>query len=170
MKSLKLEDGDVYFIPLFLTEDYSLKSYSRFKFGEGDQEFCFCRIVASEGGAGILIEIFDFVGPAGSDIESIINRPRLIDPVYIVGDGISKKRWRKVGSSKSYNREKDSGYSKIKFVLGRGDDRRVWCDGKEFPFDKIKNAKSIESHKLWTAAQLENRLVNELSKEQYKSK
>lgn len=158
MKSLNLEDGDIYFIPLFLGEDYSLKSYSRFKFGEEGQEFCFCRMVVSENGAGVLIEIFDYVGPIDSDLESIINSPRFIAPVYITGDGISKKKWRKVGSSENYNKEKDSGYNKIKFVLGRGDDRRIWCNGGEFPIYDIENAGSIEPHKIWTAAQLENRL------------
>jgi hypothetical protein len=159
MNNIDIIPGEVYFIPLFLGTDYSTKSYSRFKFGEGDQVFYFCRIIKDQAGAGILVEVFDYVGKIDSSVETITKHSRLIDPVHIVGDGIKKKRWRKVGKTFDYDAEKNSHYSSIKFTMGRGDDRRVWCNGNEFSASEFDNTGAIEHHILWSAAQLENRLI-----------
>ena len=55
-KKLVVNSGDVYFIPLFLYEESSTKSFSRYKFGGVQQEFCFFRVIDDHLGSGILIE------------------------------------------------------------------------------------------------------------------
>ncbi|MEM9103557.1 MAG: Imm26 family immunity protein [Pseudomonadota bacterium] len=164
MSFIEVKGGEIYFIPLFLGDDYSLKNYAKYNFQKKDLEFCFCRIIASEDGAGILIEIFNHIGPINSTLENIIESERIIEPIYVAGDGIAKKRWRKIGESQGYDKEKNSDYSKIKFILGRGESKCVWCNGKEFPLENFDDHINIESHKIWTAAQIENRLI-ELIKE-----
>ena len=159
MKSLEVQPGDIYFIPLFLGDDYSLKSYSRYKFGQNEHNFCFCRIIKDEAGSGVLIEIYDYIGDLNSSVDIITSKPRLIEPVRVAGEGIVKKRWRKVGESINYDMELDSSYSQIRFVFGRGDDARCMCNGHEFSLEGLVNIETIESAKIWTAAQLENRII-----------
>ena len=90
-KTLTVNAGDIYFVPLFLSHDMSTKSYSRYKFGESGQKFCFLRIINDLMGTGILVEIFNYIGDLGASVESIMTSGRMFEPVLIVGDGTGRE-------------------------------------------------------------------------------
>ena len=161
---LNVSKGEIYFIPLFLSGEPSSKSFHRYDFNSKNKEFIFFRIIDDQAGSGILIEVFNFVGGVESLEESITLSPRLFDPIYIAGDGISKKRWRKIGETKNYDKEKDSSYSSIKFLIGPPDDLRLWCNGVESPFSTSQDHMEIEEHIIWTAKQTEKRVLEHLKR------
>jgi hypothetical protein len=163
MKVSNIIEGDIYSIPLFLTSESVLKSFSRFKFGLPEQKFCFCRLISDEGGSGILIEVFDYVGAFNSRIEDILSTPRLFNPISIAGLGIKKKRWRKIGETDNYDKEKDSKYSEITLIIGPKDNMRVWRNQQEYPLTEFTDVDSIEPFDIWPELQVENRIVKLLS-------
>jgi len=163
-KKLVVNSGDVYFIPLFLYEESSTKSFSRYKFGGEEQEFCFFRIIDDHLGAGILIEIFNCVGGIETDMNEILSSQRLFKPIYISGLGISKKRWRKVGETKNYNKETDSNYSSIQFLIGMPGEFRLWCNDMESDIDSSQDIDDVEEHIIWTSMQVEKRVLKVLGR------
>ncbi|AXX91566.1 hypothetical protein CPU12_04985 [Malaciobacter molluscorum LMG 25693] len=160
-KTLTVNEGDIYFIPLFLSHDMSNKSYFRYKFEEDRQNFCFLRIIKDLKGSGILIEVFKYIGNLKSPIESIISSGRLFEPVLIIGDGIHKKRWRKIGETLNYNCELHSNFNQIKLIIGGLDNPRIWQNHKTK--DPNEDISLIEEGIMWVACQLESRIVKLLS-------
>lgn len=160
-KTTKLIAGEIYAIPLFLSDVSSIKSFSRNKFEDKGKEFAFCRIIVDKQGGGSLIEVFDLVGDLHQDLESIIKSERLFDPIATSGLAMSKKRWKKLHTQEHYDKEKDSNYSEIKLVLGTNDDLRLFQNGKETPISETE-AKKYEMWKIWMPAQLEKRIIEEL--------
>lgn len=160
-RKLTVKPGDVYFVPLFLSHDISTKSYSRYKFGGEEQRFCFLRIIKDLMGSGLLVEVFNYVGDMESTVESITARERLFDPVLIVGDGIIKKRWRKIGETENYDCERHSRFSQIKLVIGGREQPKIWQNHETREPDG--DISSIEDGVMWVACQLESRIVEILS-------
>ncbi|OOF13494.1 hypothetical protein BZG79_08090, partial [Salinivibrio sp. MA427] len=159
-KKLIVHPGDVYFIPLFLHGESSAKSFSRYKFGGDDQDFCFLRVIDNHLGSGVLIEVFNYVGSIEADVGEIISSERLFEPIYIAGEGISKKRWRKVGETKDYDKETHSNYSSIQFLIGLPGEFRLWCNGIEYNVDtSIDKLENIEEHIILTSKQVEKRVL-----------
>jgi hypothetical protein len=69
-KLANVKSGELYAIPLFITEYQDSKSFSKEKFEEPDKQFVFCRIIEDLGG-GILIEVFNKIGSLSADIHDI---------------------------------------------------------------------------------------------------
>ncbi|WP_452229600.1 immunity 26/phosphotriesterase HocA family protein [Lacinutrix sp. MEBiC02404] len=160
-KTTKLNGGEIYAIPLFLSGESSIKSFSRDKFEDKGKEFAFCRVIEDKEGGGIFIEVFDLIGNLNQDLESIISSKRLFQPIATSGLAMTKKRWKKIHIQEPYDKEKDSNYSEIKLVLGTNDDLRLFQNGKETPISQIE-AKKYEFWKIWMPSQLEKRIIEEL--------
>ena len=160
-QSSKLEEGEIYAIPLFLSDEKSTKSFARNKFTDRGKEFVFCRIIEDRQGSGYLTEIFDLVGDLNESLEKIISSNRLFQPIAITGMAITTKRWRKVYVQEDYDKERDSNYSDIKIVLQDGDDYSLWQNGKETEISETE-AKNYERWQIWMPSQLEKRIIKEL--------
>ena len=156
-----VQPGEVVAIPLFLTSEPALTRFRTKAFQDRGDEFVFCRVIEQRGGAGIIVEVFDRVGGLGTDIADVTAADRLFRPVAITGLGIHKKRWPRMGVCDPYDRERDSGYSQIQLVLSPYDCPRLWQDGVETPTD-VETAKEYESWRLWSAPDLEQRIVDAL--------
>jgi hypothetical protein len=163
-KLVNVNEGEIFAIPLFLSNEKDNKSFSRDKFKERGKEFVFCRVIEDRKGGGIIIEVFDLIGDIDQSLEDILKTKRLFKPVAISGLGIYKKRWKKIYQQSNYNKEKHSEYSKIKFVMGFGDDLQIWQNGTKKPIDR-KDAEKYEIWDLWRASHLEKRIIKELSLE-----
>ncbi|MGU5677859.1 Imm26 family immunity protein [Aeromonas hydrophila] len=155
--------GDVYSIPLFLTDVSGLKSFSRYDFTKEGMTFCFARIIEDRGGSGLIIEVFNIQGGIETSVSEIVNSSRLFNPVAIAGEAIKKKRWRLVGST-DYEKERDSHYSGITFLIGPRDNRSIWKGGVEIPIDDDSNYHGFEEYIIWPAVQIERRIVHEFEK------
>lgn len=161
-KLVEVQGGEIYAIPLFLSNVLDNKSFSRDKFKDRGKEFVFCRIITDKGGGGIFIEVFDLIGHLKQSLESIISSKRLFRPIAVSGLGIYKKRWKKLYVQEPYDKEKDSKYSEIQLVLGVNEDLRLFQNGEEIPINDV-DAKKYEMWNLWRASQLEKRIIEELS-------
>ncbi|RXJ94662.1 hypothetical protein CRV00_06280 [Malaciobacter molluscorum] len=111
--------------------------------------------------SGILVEVFKYIGNLKSPIESIISSGRLFEPVLIIGDGIHKKRWRKIGETPNYNCELHSNFNQIKLIIGGLDNPKIWQNHKTK--DPNEDISLIEKGIIWVACQLESRIVKLLS-------
>lgn len=158
---VELQGGEIFAIPLFISDIPSHKSFSRDKFDDKGKEFAFCRIIENKKGSGYLAEVFDLVGYLKQDLESIITSKRLFRPIAVTGMGITKKRWKKIHVQENFNKETDSKASEIQLVLGTSDNFRLWQNGKETAISEIE-AKNYEMWKIWMPAQLEKRIIEEL--------
>ena len=78
--------------------------------------------------------------------------------------GISKKRWRKVGEAKNYNKETDSNYSSIQFLIGMPGEFRLWCNDMESDIDSTQDVDDVEEHIIWTSMQVEKRVLRVLGR------
>ncbi len=158
--------GEIFAIPLFLSDISDLVSFKKDEFNNKGKEFVFCRVIEDKMGGGFFIEVFDLVGNINEDLETIIHSKRLFRPVAFSGLGIYKKRWKKLYTQENYDKEKDSQYSQIQLVLGSSNDLRLWQNGKESQINEI-TAKKYEKWQIWSASQLERRIIEELG---YKNK
>lgn len=163
-KMVKVQAGEVYAIPLFLSDQSPLKNFRHDKFMGEDKKFCYCRIIEDRKAAGIIIEVFNKVGYLTEALESIVNSERLLRPVVISGLGIYKKRWRLIGQQLNYDKEKDSNYSSIQIVLGTHEDPRLWQNGIETDITPSE-AKHYECWIIWFADDLEKRIIKTLAAE-----
>ena len=126
---IKKEAGNIFFIPLFLSSDFkeNTKSYSRHKFPKSET-YAFGRLIEIDQSGGDLVEIFKYIGHIPDSENTIINTGRLIDPVH-VSLGFSKKRWQFVFENKNYDRNIDSKYQNIAFLLGIPEAPKLWQGG-----------------------------------------
>jgi len=162
-KLIEVKAGEIYAIPLFLSDESSIKSFSRDNFKTRGKEFVFCRIIEDLSGGGLLIEIFDLVGTLNEDITTIISSKRLFPAISTTGLGILKKRWKKLYLQENYDREKDSQYSEITLVAGTEDSYQLWKGGKGIGFISNKEAEKYEIWQVWTPSQLEKRIIKKLN-------
>lgn len=158
---LIVKEGEIYAIPLFVSDKPDNTSFIRDSFHDKGKEFAYCRIIEDRLGSGILVEVFNLVNDLNIDIETIIKSDRLFPAVAITGDGIYKKRWKKIKNNKVYSKEHDSNYSSIKFILGTDDELFLWQNGSK------KSITQVETHKyekwiIWRASHLEKRIIKEI--------
>ncbi|WP_394229975.1 Imm26 family immunity protein [Shewanella colwelliana] len=140
-KLLNLIEGDIYSIPLFLSTEPDNKSFSRYKFGKEGEKFVFCRVISDLKGSGELIEVFNCISNFDVDIFKVISSPLVFPALAITGDGIYKKRWRRVGGKEDYV------YDKV----------------RDSNFNNINLFENNEPVKIWRASHLEQRIIDALA-------
>lgn len=158
----KVESGEFYAIPLFLSEYTETQRFKKADLEGDDKLFAFCRIV-DDSGVSIIIEVFKLVSQLPVTFENILNSGRLYDPIMINGLGIYKKRWKLLGKQENYDKEVDSGFSNIQFVyppLPEGTPR-LWENGQEREIS-FEESEQYESSRSWSAQHLEMRIIGSL--------
>ncbi|MEI0702081.1 Imm26 family immunity protein [Brachyspira intermedia] len=141
MKYCEKKEGSIFFIPLFLPNDIkdNIKSYSKTNFtSEGN--YAFGRLIEIYKSGGDLIEIFNYTGNIPNDKYDIIKSGLMFEPMHI-SMAFTKKRWRFIFEELNYDRERDSNYSKIIFLLGDEYDPKLCIGGK------IKTIKKYDTNK-----------------------
>jgi hypothetical protein len=159
---VKVSEGEVYAIPLFVSDLPGLKRFTKKELAGEGREFCFMRVISDEKGGGIIIEVFNHVGGLDAPLDKVISAKRLFRPVAISGLAIYKKRWPFVGKHMGYDKEKDSEYSQIGLVVSPFDRPRLWQGGTERPLppDKVSD---YEPWTIWGAGQIEKRIIDALA-------
>ena len=56
-KLVKVNPGDIYAIPLFVSDQSDIKSFYREKFDSSSGDFGFCQVIEDRAGSGILVEV-----------------------------------------------------------------------------------------------------------------
>src|SRR5690554_731367 len=161
-KTLVINSGDIYAIPLFISEEKDNKSFARIKFQDKGKEFTFCRIIEDLKGGGFIAEVFDLVGSLDEPLSNITDSGRLFPPISISGLGIAKKRWKKIHTQESYDEEIDSKFSEITLVAGTSDDYKLWKGGTSLGNITEIEAEKYEKWIIWRASHLEKRIIKEL--------
>jgi hypothetical protein len=154
--------GEMFAVPLFVSDEPVNKRFGARAFDGRGNEFAYLRVIAETGGAGILVEVFDRVGPVTAELEPVTVADRLFRPVAVAGLGIYKKRWKSLGVTPEYDRERDSAYSEIQLVLGPREAPRLWRGGVESPVS-VAEAAAFERWIVWTAPDLEKRIIAALA-------
>ena len=126
---IEKEAGNVFFIPLFLSSDFkeNTKSYARYKFPKSEI-YAFGRLIETDQSGGDLVEIFNYIGHIPDSENTIISSGQLIDPIH-VSLGFSKKRWQFIFEAKGYDKNIDSNYQSITFLLGIHEAPKLWQGG-----------------------------------------
>lgn len=86
----------------FLSTEPDNKSFSRYKFGKEGEKFVSFRVISDLKGSGELVEVFNCISNFDVDIFKVISSPLVFPALAITGDGIYKKRWRRVGGKEDY--------------------------------------------------------------------
>lgn len=161
MKKIIVTPGVIFCIPLFMPkDDWKLK----IKLTEEDlnREFVFGRVIESS--SSILVEIFNKVGSAYTDIDDIIKSGVMFSPILIFWIGVAQKRWKVIGQTENYNKIIDSNYNNLKMVFGIGEEYRL----KDFETQKETFIQRTEISKyelsiVWFPIDLENRIIQKLA-------
>ena len=133
--------GEVYAIPLFLTDIHFMTRVSLKDLRGDDKKFAYCRIIEERDSGGILVEVFNKVGTLDISIEEVVESMRLFPPIIIAPLGIRKGRWRRIGN----NKEQDSMYSDITLVSGAEGHYFLWRGGivwGKFPMRPLNHMKN----------------------------
>lgn len=153
--------GEVYAIPLFVSDIDNLTRFKKKDIFINDNDFAFTRIIEDTGGSGIIIEVFNYKGKMDSSINEIVSKNRLFPPVVISGLAMTKKRWVKIGFCDNYDKEIDSHYSEIGLIM-RGIDKPIlWKNGEE-TVAKDSDYEKYEKWEIWGADHLEKRIISSL--------
>lgn len=146
MKYLEKREGGIFVIPLFLPEGIkeNLKNYKTVDFPHGER-YAYGRLIEMNDSTGDLVEIFRHIGEIPSSEEIIVASGRLVDPIHTT-IAFDRNRWRFVFEPLNYDREIDSRYSEIRFVLGTENDYQLWEGGGK---RKISNSEA-RKYALWT--------------------
>ncbi|MEL0650612.1 Imm26 family immunity protein [Algibacter sp. TI.3.09] len=153
--------GAVFCIPLFMPkDDWKLKV----KLTKDDlsKNFAFGRVI--ETSSSVLVEIFNYIGCANSDLKQVINSGIMYSPIQIFWDGIIKKRWKIIEQTENYDKYKDSNYNNLKMVFGGiGFRLRDFSTKKETPITREEvKLKEYEFSTVWFPIDLENRILKRL--------
>jgi hypothetical protein len=160
-KLVTLDGGEIFAVPLFLADVPVTKSFATSSFSDRGNEFAFIRVIKDMLGGGFLCEVFRITGSLATEVETIVTAPRLFPPVAVSGLGILKKRWKKIGEQKGYDREQHSGYSQIRLVIGDPLKPRLWQNGQETPIS-LAESKTYEQWQVWMPNQIEKRIIDAL--------
>lgn len=161
-KLVSVAGGEIYAIPLFVSEEPELKRFTKKDFSGEGQEFAFMRAISDEQGAGIIIEVFDCVGDLATPLPTILSAQRLFRPIAISGLSLYKKRWPLVGMQEGYDKERDSRYSEIELVLWDRDNPTLWSPKSTLPLAPERVA-DYEMWTLWGASIVEKRIIAALA-------
>jgi hypothetical protein len=161
-RSLDVQEGAVYAIPLFVSDKPPLTRFTKKDFVRRDARYCFMRVVSDERGGGLIIEVFRQVGGMDSSLDDIIASGRLFRPVAVTKLPIQKRRWQHVGTCQGYDKHRHSAYSEIELVLSPFDEPLLWRGGTKTPLDAA-NVSHYEPWTLWGAHQLERRIIEAIT-------
>lgn len=162
-KKDQFEPGQLHAVPLFTSDiESNVRFLKRDLLIEGNK-FCFIRIISNQGGSGLLIEVFDFVGGLDASVERIESAPRLFNPVAVSSLPITKHRWPLVGRTANYDRERHSSYSTIELVFSPSLQPQLWRGGAKYPIERRDIAR-YEPWIVWRANHLEKRIIEALAK------
>ena len=163
-KLANVTGGDIFAIPLFLSDRSELERFKKSNFLGEDKKFAYCRVIKDLGGGGILIEVFNLIDGLSPTVDGIIQSGRLFPPIAINGLGIYKKRWPKVGQEEKYDCEIDSHFSQIQLLLPAlpGESPRLWQNGQE-KFISLEESKDYEEWTIWLSSHLEKRIIDILN-------
>ena len=155
--------GDIFAIPLFLSDRSELERFKKSDFLGEDKKFAYCRVIKDLGGGGILIEVFNLIDGLSPTVDGIIQSGRLFPPIAINRLGIYKKRWPKVGQEEKYDCEIDSHFSQIQLLLPAlpGESPRLWQNGQE-KFISLEESKDYEEWTIWLSSHIEKRIIETL--------
>lgn len=129
------------------------------------KDFVFGRVI--ETNSSVLVEIFNKVGNAYTEINDIIGSGIMFSPLQIFWDGIIKKRWKKIGQTENYNKYKDSNYANLKMVFGVPENFRLreFATAKETPITCEEMERNQYSYStVWFPIDLENKIIETLAK------
>jgi len=131
MEYVEKKEGNIFFIPLFLDGGVkeNIKNYKSYKF-TNHESYAFGRLIEENNSTGDLIEIFRYKGEIPDNNDVIIDSGRLIDPIHI-SLAFDKSRWRFIFESNCYDKNVDSNYSEIKFILGTENSYELWKGGEK---------------------------------------
>ena len=162
-KLANVSGGEIFAIPLFLSDRSELERFKKSDFLGEDKKFAYCRVIKDLGGGGILIEVFNLIDGLSPTVDGIIQSGRLFPPITINGLGIYKKRWPKVGQEEKYDCEIDSHFSQIQLLLPAlpGESPRLWQNGQE-KFISLEESKDYEEWTIWLSSHIEKRIIETL--------
>ena len=152
--------GSIFCIPLFMPkDDWKLKV--KLTNEDLSKNFVFGRVI--ETSSSVLVEIFNYVGCATSDVNDIIKSGIMFSPIQIFWEGIIKKRWRIIDHPTNYDKYKDSNYKDLKMVVGMDEDFRLrdLSTKTETPISSVESDK-YEFSVVWFPIDLENRIIEHL--------
>jgi hypothetical protein len=159
MKKIIVIPGEIFCIPLFMAkDDWKLKT--KLTNDDLDKDFAFGRVI--ETSSSVLVEIFNKISSANTDINEIINSGTMMSPIQIFWDAVVKKRWRVIGQTENYDKFKDSNYENLRMVFGIGEDFRLrdFSTKKEIPISREEfELKGYEFSTVWFPIDLENRIL-----------
>ena len=162
-KLANVSGGEIFAIPLFLSDRSELERFKKSDFLGDDKQFAYCRVIKDLGGGGILVEDFNLLPALSPKIEEIIQSGRLFQPITISGLAIAKKRWIKVGQEANYDCETDSQFSQIQLVLPAlpHESPRLWQNGQEKSIS-LDESNQYEKWVVWLSSHLEKRIIETL--------
>ena len=162
-KLANVSGGEIFAIPLFLSDRSELERFKKSDFLGEDKQFAYCRVIKDLGGGGIIVDFFNLIDGLSPEIENIIQSGRLFPPIAINGLGIYKKRWPKVGQQEKYDCEIDSHFSQIQLVLPAlpHESPRLWQNGQE-KYISADESSHYEKWIVWLSSHLEKRIIETL--------
>ena len=158
MKYLDKKEGRIFFIPLFLPEDIksSIKSFSKYKF-ETEKLYAFGRLIEPSSTNGDLIEIFNYIGSIPKNPEKIIKSGLISYPLH-ASLAFKNKRWRFIFDDKDYEKNRDSNYNSLEFLLGDYDNPELWIGGKNTGRISIEDAKEKKHWEIFIPTKIERKI------------
>ncbi|WP_273414162.1 Imm26 family immunity protein [Prevotella aurantiaca] len=157
MNKIIINAGEIFCIPLFMPkDDWNLKTKLLDK--DLDKNFAFGRVI--ETSSSILVEIFNKIGSANTNIHEIESSGIMFSPLQIFWDGVIRKRWRVIGKTENYDKYIHSKYQNLKMVFGiDGDFRLRNFDTQEELHITREEFKQYEFSTVWFPIDLENRIL-----------
>ena len=155
------KEGSIFFIPLFLPTDLqdSRKNYWRYKF-QKTETYAFGRLIEIGLSAGDLVEIFNYIGNIPDDKEIIVESGLLMKPIHVCL-GFAKKRWQFIFEDENYDKNKDSDYQNIAFLLGTPECPSLWKGGEGLKINDFDTQKYNEWI-IYPSTQAENLIKRKL--------
>lgn len=161
-KLVKIAEGEIFAIPLFVSDKSPITRFSKKDFLGENKRFAFARVVTDTDGSGLIIEVLDLIGSIKTSLVDIVGSVRLFRPIVVSSLAIYKKRWPRIGIHPGYDKERDSAFSTIELVLSPADSPVLWRGGRETPI-ALADAGKYEPWTIWGAHQVEKRILEELS-------
>lgn len=151
-----LQEGDVFFIPLNYFKvrdniDFSNHSFSK------DDEFITARVIDINPAYGIIIEVFKIILKSTESIPYFSKNDRLFKPVCTTTLPFKQNRWQIKQHNNNYDKNRDSDFLHIQFVMGFPPHLQLWEGGKKSVIDETMTV-NIEEFDVWRAHHLEERI------------
>lgn len=163
MKKIIVRPGEVFGIPLFMPKD-DWKYRSKLTREDLNKDFVFGRVIRVT--SDVLVEIFNMVGNAHTELNDIISSGVMFSPLLIFWDGVVKGRWIRLGQTENYDKYKDSNFANLKMVFGPPEDFRLkeFSTGKETPITREEIERNQYSCSVvWGPIRLENKIIEKLA-------